>query len=64
MEKCGRIFVCDNFNNVILYFVGFYIRRFYLKSWIRRGSWIKILLVLKLNMFWCLLFVCEDNNDF
>lgn len=64
MEKCGRIFVCDNSNNVISYLVGFYIRRPYLKSWIRRGSWIKTLLVLKLNMFWRLLFVCEDNNDF
>lgn len=27
MEKCGRIFVCDNSNNVISYLVGFYIRR-------------------------------------
>lgn len=42
----------------------FILEDLYLKSWIRRGSWIKTLLVLKLNMFWRLLFVYEDNNDF
>lgn len=33
LERCGRIFVCDNSNNVITYLVDFYIRRpLYLKS--------------------------------